>query len=57
MKTAQCEPLNNTRELVKFLNQEEISMEDIVDIIPTGGQFMLVYYKQYGRGEEPECYE
>ena len=45
MKAAQCEPLSNTREVVKFLNQEEIQKDDIVAIIPAGGQLMLIYYK------------
>lgn len=45
MKKAVCEPFNNTRELVKFLNEWEIQKEDIVDILDIKGQLLLIYYK------------
>ena len=43
-KLADCEPFNNTRELIKFLNNNEIPREDIVDILDIKGQLLLIYY-------------
>lgn len=44
-KKAVSEVFTNTRELVNFINKEEISREDIVSILPMNGQLFLVYYK------------
>ena len=44
-KIAYSESFNNTREVVKFLNANEIPREDIVDILPLKEQLILIYYK------------
>lgn len=44
-KFADCEPFNNTRELIKFLNNNNISKEDIVEILNIKEQLLLIYYR------------
>lgn len=44
-KYAECEPVGTTRELVKFLNNNNIPKEDIVSILDIKGQLLLIYYK------------
>ena len=43
-KIADCEPFDNVRKLVKFLNKKNIPKEDIVEILNINGQVLLVYY-------------
>lgn len=42
-KRADCEPLNNVRDLIKFLNNNNIKKEDIVTVLDKG-QLFLIYY-------------
>jgi hypothetical protein len=45
-KRAQGEAFSNTRELVTFLNENEIKREDIVAVLmPIANQVFLIYYK------------
>jgi len=44
-KFIHSEPFKNTRELVKFVNNNEIPREDIVTIILLKGEIMLIYYR------------
>lgn len=45
-KRAQGEAFDNTRELVIFLNENEISREDVIAVLmPTPNQVFLIYYK------------
>lgn len=44
-KKAYSEAFNNTRDIVKYLNANEIPREDIVDILDIKGLLILVYYK------------
>lgn len=39
------EPFKTTRDLVKFVNNNEIPREDIVTILLLRGEIMLIYYK------------
>jgi len=44
-KMAYGESFGNTRELVKFLNDHELSKEDIVSVLMSAsGQIFLIYY-------------
>ena len=44
-KHADSEAFNSTRDIVKFLNANDIPREDIVDILDIKGQLLLIYYK------------
>lgn len=44
-KHAESEAFNNTRDLVKYLNANDIPREDIVDILDIKGQLLLIFYK------------
>lgn len=47
-KDAHSQNFNNTRDLVKFLNENRIPKEDIIsviDMVKTTGQLFLIYYK------------
>ena len=41
---AHSEPFANTRELINFINDRHIPKQDIVSIIPIGGQLFLIYF-------------
>lgn len=43
-KYAESVPISNTRELIKFLNENEIQKEDIVTVLEIKGQLFLIYY-------------
>ena len=43
-KYADCEPLNSTRDLVKFLNNNNIQREDVLAVLDIKGQLLLIYY-------------
>ena len=42
---AYSEPFNNTREIVKFINDNDIKREDIVAVIDRKTELYLIYYK------------
>lgn len=44
-KQACCEAFNTTRDIIKYLNGNEIQREDIVTILDIKGQLLLIYYK------------
>ena len=44
-KKAYSEAFSTTRDVVKYLNANEIPKEDIVDILDIKGELLLVYYK------------
>lgn len=44
-KKAYSEAFRTTREIVKYLNANEIPKEDIVSILDIKGELLLVYYK------------
>lgn len=44
-KKAYSEAFRTTREIVKYLNANEIPKEDIVGILDIKGELLLVYYK------------
>ena len=41
---AHSEPFGTTWELVDFINNQHITKQDIVSIIPIGGQLFLIYF-------------
>lgn len=44
-KKAKCEPLTNARELVKFINSENLSKDDILTVLDSKGQLLLIYFE------------
>lgn len=44
-KQAKCEPLTNARELVKFINSENLSKDDILTVLDSKGQLLLIYFE------------
>jgi len=44
-KKAYSEAFRTTRDIVKFLNANEIPREDIVSILDIKGELLLVYYQ------------
>lgn len=44
-KFAKGESFSNSRELVKFLNNNNIPQEDIVAVFEVKGQVILIYYQ------------
>ena len=44
-KKAYSEAFNSTRDIVKYLNTNDIPKEDVVDILDIKGQLLLIYYK------------
>lgn len=40
-----CEPFPTVRNLVNFLNDNNIPKDSIVDILEKNGLFLLIYYK------------
>ena len=41
---AKSEVFSNTRELTKFINDSRLRKEDIISILPIGGQIFMIYY-------------
>ena len=41
---AHSEPFATTWELVSFINDRHIPKQDIVAVLPIGGQLFLIYY-------------
>lgn len=40
-----CEPFSTVRDLINFLNDNNIPKDSIVDILEKSGLFLLIYYK------------
>lgn len=40
-----CEPFSTVRELINYLNDNNIPKDSIVDILEKSGLFLLIYYK------------
>ena len=41
---AHSEPFATTREMVDFINSHNITRNDVVAILPIGGQLFLIYF-------------
>ena len=40
-----CEPFSTVRDLINFLNENDIPKDSIVDILEKSGLLLLIYYK------------
>ena len=44
-KYADCAVVRTTRDLINYINDNNISKEDIVTVLEIKGQIFLIYYK------------
>lgn len=44
-KIAYSKPFSSTREMVKFINEEKLTREDIITVLYMSGSIFLIYFK------------
>lgn len=42
--SAYSDVFQNTRELAKFINEHKLDKDDILSVLPIGGQIFMIYY-------------